>query len=139
MAVTAKNFKGSYSKNYMLTALINGIGDTSGGTWEGINYVYADNATQTSGTNYNTDFDGYSTLLWGSVASGSVAKSNTPVINISASTTINYIGLFESDTGGSDWRTHIEFTISAEAFPYAGSITITSCTLSISDTIGTPA
>ena len=49
MAVTAKNFKGSYAQNYMLTALINGIGDTSGGTWEGINYVYADTSTQASG------------------------------------------------------------------------------------------
>ena len=136
MAVTAKAFKGSYAQNYMLTALINGIGDTSGGrTWEGINIIYADNATQTSGTNYTTDLDGYANLNWGSVSGGSVSKSNTPVINISASNTINYIGLAETDTGGSDWRTHIEFKISAETFPYAGFITITGCTLSVSNTI----
>ena len=83
-----------------MLALINGIGDTSGGrTWEGINIIYADNATQTSGTNYTTDLDGYANLNWGSVSGGSVSKSNT-VINISASNTINYIGL-ETDTGGS--------------------------------------
>jgi len=148
MAVTAKAFKSNYAQNYMLDILTstgNDYDTIRGNLWgsvthaSGISKIYADNATQTSGNNYTTDFDGIASLTWGSVSGGSVSITNTPVLSVDAGTTINYLGLIQENTGGSEWRALIEFTISAEEFTYAGTITITSLTLEISNTIGTPA
>ena len=73
------------------------------------------------------------TLTWGTASSGSVSISNTPVLSITAGSEINYLTLYYQ-TGGGDVE-KIRFTISEEVFTYAGTITITGLTLSISSTI----
>ncbi len=125
MAVTAKAFYSDDTKNAMLAGLaVHGIGN--------IDPITKVSAKTTAGIglgSYSAD------ITWGTISEGAVAKSNTPVINVGAGVTINNILLMWYDTVLTDYVPAFNFTIDAEAFPYAGSITITSATLSISSTI----
>ncbi len=78
-------------------------------------------------------------ITWGTIASGSVSKSNTPILTIpvpSSAVTINFIGLTAFDSGSfNDYVDQITVEIDPEEFEYQGSITITSCTLTASSTL----
>lgn len=125
MAVTAKEFYSNDTKNAMLAGLtVNGIGNI-----DAITKVAAKTTAGIGLGSYSAD------ITWGTISEGAVSKSNTPVINVGAGVTINNILLMWYDTVLTDYVPAFSFTIDAEAFPYAGSITITSATLSISSTI----
>jgi hypothetical protein len=137
MAITAKVFYETIAQDLMLKALTtDAIYDATGtqsGIYEGIKKVSAKTTTGLGIGSFSDD------ITWANVSSGSVSASDTPVINVSGGTTINYLELMGYDTVATIFVPYIVFTIDAEVFTYAGSITITSCTLEISDTIGTPA
>lgn len=81
----------------------------------------------------------YDSITWGSVASGSVSKSGTPVIEIPVTgpaVTIEYIMLGQYNAVEEWVDPYLDFKISPEEFNYTGSITIDTLTLSISNTIG---
>lgn len=130
MAVTAKAFYETLAQEMMLKALVtDAVHDYDSGGHEGITKVSAKTTSGSGLGSFSAD------ITWASVSTSSVSKSNTPVINVAASNTINYIELNSYNTTISGYYPLLVFTINAEAFPYAGSITITGCTLSISDTV----
>ena len=125
MAVTAKAFYNDNVKNAMLAGLtVHGFG-----VYNPINKVAAKTTSGLGLGSFNDD------ITWATASGGSVAKSDTPVINVTAGHTINYLELHWFDTTLTDYVPALVFTISAESFPYAGSITITAATLSVSSTI----
>ena len=75
-------------------------------------------------------------ITWNTISGGSVSVSGTPVINISAGITITHIALIAFDSGSfNDWVNMVLVAIDSETFTYAGTITITSCTLTASATL----
>jgi hypothetical protein len=125
MAVTAKAFYNNIAQNSMLDGLVShGFGD-----YDAITKIAA---KATSGLGLGSFSE---TLTFGTPATGSVSITNTPVLNITASNTINYLQLMGLDTNLTDYVPYIIFTIDAEEFAYDGTITITGLTLSVSSTI----
>lgn len=75
-------------------------------------------------------------ITWGSISSGSVSVVGTPVLTIPAGYTITHIALIAMDSGSfNDYVNIVLVAIDSETFTYAGTITITSCTLTCSATL----
>lgn len=130
MAITAKALT-TNGRNAVLKGL------TAGG-FANIGPITKIAAKTSSGEGQGHDFfpDGATALTWGTIEDGSVAISGTPVLNISAGITITHLALLAFDSGSfNDYVNMVLVTIDAETFTYAGTITITSCTLTCSATL----
>lgn len=127
MAVISKNFPATgtavgIAQRAMLTGLVStGVGD-----WSGINHINYYYGTWANGDD----------LTWGTITTD-VSITNTPVINVDAGRTVTKLGLAGQNAGAPTSNVAlIEINIDDEDFTYAGTITITSLELSISNTIG---
>lgn len=70
----------------------------------------------------------------GATTSGAMNIVGTPVLNISAGKTINTLMIFKgTGTTPAGWFQIAEKTISSEVFTYAGTITITAATITLTD------
>lgn len=126
MAVTAKSFPNTNAQEKMVKALVSA-------TATDVDPITKIAAKTTSGNGLGSYSQG---ITFNAVSGASVTMSGTPLINVAAGVTINFIELHGFDNGVlNEYTPLIVFAITAESFPYAGSITITSCTLSISNTI----
>jgi hypothetical protein len=116
-------------------AVLKGL--TSGG-FANIGAITKISAKTSSGEGPGHDFfpDGATALTWGTISSGSVSVSGTPILNISAGITITHIALLAFDSGVfNDYVNMVLVAIDSETFTYAGTITITACTLTVSATL----
>lgn len=130
MAITAKALT-TNGRNAVLKGL------TTGG-FANIGAITKIAAKTSSGEGAGHDFfpDGATNLTWGTISNGSVSISGTPILNISAGITITHLALLAFDNGAfNDYVNMVLVTIDAETFTYAGTITITSCTLTCSATL----
>ena len=122
MAVTSKTI-GIYGKHAALNGIVN-VGD-------GLNVgaITKVIAHSTAADEYMDD------ITWGPIASGAVAKTDTPVISVVAGKVIDSITLSGYNTATTDYNSLITIDIDNETFTYAGTITITTCSLSVSSTL----
>ena len=86
MAIISKTLT-EYGRNAVLKGLISGIAN--------IGAITKIAAKHQGGEGQGHDFfpDGATALTWGTISSGSVSVSGTPVLNISAGITITHIAL----------------------------------------------
>ena len=98
-------------------------------------------AKTSSGDGAGHDFwpDGATALAWNTISEGSTSINGTPVLNISVTGSaiiITHIALMGFDSGAfNDYVNMVLVSINAETFDYSGTITITSCTLTVSATL----
>lgn len=130
MAIISKTLSDT-GRNALLKGLITG-------GFSNIGAITKIAAKTSSGEGAGHDFfpDGATSLTWGTIESGAVSISGTPVLNIGAGTTITHIALLAFDSGSfNDYVNQVLVAIDSEVFTYAGTITITSCTLTVSATL----
>lgn len=132
MAITAKTLT-TYGRNAVLKGLtVGGFSNISGITKIAAKTSSGDGA----GHAFFPAGDTTNSLTWGTIEDGSVAISGTPVLNIRAGITITHIALLAFDSGAfNDYVNMVLVAIDSETFTYAGTITITSCTLTCSATL----
>ena len=112
-------------------ASLNGLVNTGFGNIGGITKVSARTSSGLSGQGH-----AIADITFGTISTGAVSMTGTPVISISAGITINHIGLLAFDSGAlNDYVVQVLVAIDNEVFTYAGTITITSCTLTASATL----
>ena len=112
-------------------ATLNGLINVGAGNISGITKVSARTTSGQSGSGHTMQ-----DITFGSISGGSVSMVGTPVLNISAGITINHIGLLAFDSGAlNDYVVQVLVAIDNEVFTFAGTITITSCTLTTSATL----
>lgn len=130
MAVTNKYFQGPIAQQWMLSILTSGAETDDISTIRQFGGMYASPLAYIDARQeLITDLGNRASLTWGEVSS-SVSITNTPVINVDAGQTINYINLCSLLTN-ENYITPIVFEIEPEEFTNAGTITITGLTLSI--------
>jgi len=129
MAIISKTLS-TYGRNGSLYGIINGGWSGGGVTVGAITKISAKTTSGEGAGHANQD------ITWGSISSGSVSVSGTPVLNISAGITITHIALIAMDSGAfNDYVNMVLVAIDSETFTYAGTITITACTLTVSATL----
>ena len=129
MAVISKTLS-EYGRNGSLYGIINGGWSGGGVTIGPITKIAAKNSSGPG--------DGLAdvNITWGSIGSGSVAVTGTPIITIPAGNTITHIALIAMDSGAfNDYVNIVLVSIDSETFTYQGTITITACTLTTSATL----
>ena len=125
MAIISKALTDNGRNSALKGVITGGFGDTAG-----IVKVSAKTTSGEGAGHANAD------VTWGTISSGSVSISGSPVISISAGITITHIALLAFDSGVfNDYVNRVLVAIDSETFTYAGTITITACTLTASATL----